>query len=69
MKIKVLILRLLGFKKCPGCHRYSRDVKRRGLNTMYIDDSRNWQTSCYACYEETCDYYQDLWDTYYNAIS
>lgn len=64
-------------KKCQQCQtrwclqfpRYiSFTVKRRRLNTAYVDEESNYLTSCLSCYWETVDYYQDLWDDYYSSI-
>lgn len=55
-------------KKCKCCGFMSTTVARRPLNTMYVDDERNFLESCKGCYEETIDYYKDLWSEYYSMV-
>jgi len=61
-----LILKLLGWRKCPFCGCYRRDVGIRRLNTCYVEDILNYQESCEDCYNRVCEYYDDAWATYHN---
>jgi hypothetical protein len=51
--------------KCPCCKRLKFNNRKRRLNTKYVNDESNWLTSCGECYEETYQYYADLWADYY----
>lgn len=49
---------------CPYCEKQCEDIARRRLNTRYGDEESNWITSCYSCWEERIDHYNELWDEY-----
>lgn len=51
-------------RKCPGCNR-RRLVKRRRLNTAFVDDKKNFLLSCWECFQNEWDYYADQWSDYY----
>ncbi len=36
-------------------------VLRRRLNTAYVDDERNFITSCWACFADTWNLYEQQW--------
>ena len=55
-------------KECPFCKRKSKTVTRRPLNTMYHNEEQNFQESCDDCYQETIEYYSDLWSEYYSSV-
>ncbi len=59
-----LILKLLGWRECPFCGRYRRDVGVRRLNTAYNNDILNYQESCEDCYNYSWNYYTEMWETY-----
>lgn len=52
---------------CPCCQRFML-IRKRRLNTAYVNDESNWMISCDNCYEEAVEYYSDLWDMYYQDI-
>jgi len=41
-------------------------VKKRRTNSAYADDELNYATCCVSCMMEICEYYQELWDSYYS---
>ena len=55
---------------CPFCLilKDTDRIENRRLNTQYIEEERNWFLSCYECYVETCNYYQEMWDEYYAGL-
>lgn len=60
-------IKLFGY--CPYCNTwFNKDIDRRRLNTEYQDDASNHMTSCEDCYDEMCEYYDDLWKDYYASI-
>lgn len=65
-KIISLIYKLFGY--CERCDTVSnKDIKRRRLNTKYQDDKSNYMTSCKDCYDEVCEYYEELQRDYYTS--
>jgi len=53
--------------KCPLCERESDTVERRQLNTLYVEEELNYQTSCLECYEDTIEYYKECWQEYHQS--
>jgi hypothetical protein len=53
---------------CLCCKQERKDVARRRLNTAYVEDKRNWLSSCERCYEEAVEHYQNLWDDYWAQV-
>lgn len=53
---------------CPCCKSYMPDIATRRINTAYVNDELNWQTSCGECFLETVDHYNELWDTYWSEV-
>lgn len=55
---------------CEYCQNYHNEseIQKRRLNSAYIDDDKNWMTSCIDAYEEAVSYYEDLWHDYYSGI-
>jgi len=51
-------------KRCK-CGRWSWSIRRRRLNTAYVDEERNYMYSCRECYEEAYEYYAERWADYY----
>lgn len=54
------------FRKCPRCERVTRDVKRRRLNTAYVNEADNWHTSCGACHQDGLEHFEQMWQEYYS---
>ena len=54
--------------RCPVCKNMKPDVEKRRIPTAYVDDERNFTTSCYNCYEEICDYWHEMNQDYINAV-
>lgn len=52
---------------CPCCERINVEVSRHRLNTAYANDAENWLVSCVECFEDTREYYAELWAEYYNG--
>lgn len=50
---------------CPRCDKPADDIATRRLNTAYHEDDRNWLHSCRACWEDTVEYYRELWQEVY----
>ncbi len=53
---------------CPCCKKEVDDLAKRKLNTAYVEEDRNWLTSCGDCFEETVSHYSNLWAEHYNSI-
>ena len=51
--------------ECLGCHRVTA-VRRRRMNTAYVNEESNWVTCCDECFAETVEHFADLWATYYS---
>lgn len=52
-------------KSCPICNRILKErIKERRLCTRYVDDSKNYITSCFSCFEERNRMYKEMWDEY-----
>lgn len=52
-------------KNCPICKRILKErIKERRLCTQYADDSKNYMTSCFSCFEERNRIYKEMWDEY-----
>ena len=55
-------------KNCPICKRTLKErIKERRLCTQYTDDSKNYVTSCFSCFEERNRVYKEMWDEYKNS--
>lgn len=59
---------------CPycGCPDYEDAdghgaIAKRRLNTSYVDDSKNWYTSCPSCFDEAWAGYDEMWQEYYSV--
>lgn len=52
---------------CPFCLvlKSSHGIENRRINTAYEKEDLNWVFSCYNCYKETIEFYQEMWDEYY----
>jgi hypothetical protein len=37
------------------------------MNTMYDHEESNWLISCFNCFEDSEDYYGELWADYYSG--
>lgn len=53
---------------CPYCKREGEDIKKRRKNSAYVDDNRNYTVSCLSCYEETVEYYSDMWADFWSGV-
>lgn len=51
-------------RTCPLCKR-RRLVRRRRLNTAFVDNRRNFLASCRECFEHAWAYWADQWSDYY----
>ena len=51
---------------CPYCDIPNNDIEKRRLNTLYVEEERNFMTSCRKCYDRAYAEYQELWDDYYS---
>ena len=52
-------------KNCPICKRNMKErIKERRLCTKYTDNSKNYITSCFSCFEERNRIYKEMWDEY-----
>lgn len=51
--------------QCPHCRRTVRGIKRRRRNTRYVDDERNFVTTCLRCFHEEEAYWAERWAEYY----
>lgn len=51
-------------ESCAICSRKGY-IKKRRLNTRYVDDERNFLTSCLKCYDQAYDDYAEMWNDYY----
>ena len=40
-------------------------MRRRRMNTAYVEDEKNWTRCCDDCFEEICDHYTDMWKSIY----
>jgi hypothetical protein len=49
--------------RCPRCGFFSTCVETRRSNTQYVDDERNWVTTCEKCFEIE----EEMWDEYYSG--
>jgi len=61
---------LLKIGWCGYCHRFHFpwSIKKRKLNTAYVDEEQNWIVSCKTVYEEAIEYYKERWDDYYSGL-
>lgn len=50
--------------KCPICGREWNNIQTRRLNTRYHEESSNWLESCFDCYKDAIDHYNELWAEY-----
>lgn len=50
--------------RCMPCKRWRLDLRKRRMNTAYHDDKQNYVVCCVDCFQEICENYQDLWETY-----
>jgi len=55
-------------RHCEHCGRFSRNVRRRRLNTAYVDEESNWLFGCLECYDRATEYFEQLWDEYYFLV-
>lgn len=52
-------------KSCPVCERILKEhIKERRLCTQYQDDSKNYLTSCFNCFEKRNSIYKEMWSEY-----
>lgn len=52
-------------KSCPVCRRVLKErIKERRLCAQYVDDSKNYMTSCFSCFEGRNRIYKEMWDEY-----
>ena len=51
----------------PGGH-YTKDVRRRRMNTMYAHDESNWIICCAECFSEAEQYWAEQWEDYYSMV-
>lgn len=52
---------------CVFCETLKETVQDRQLNTAYVDKQSNYMCSCLECWQETINYYNELWQEYYAA--
>ena len=50
---------------CNKIHPFRIGIKKRKLNTAYVDDEQNWMISCLPAFLETVGYYKEKWEEYY----
>ena len=53
---------------CEFCKRYFVYPQKRRLDTYYVDEQRNWLTSCKLCFDIKSCKIQEQWDEYYKDI-
>ena len=60
------IQKLFGF--CPQCGHWLCKVRTMRQNTAYMDDKLNFFTGCKECQERNAEYWDEMWNQYYNSV-
>ena len=59
--------RLEGCGTCPSCGAEG-EVKTVRQRTQYVKDELNWFTGCEVCIKRNDEYWDDMWDAYYEGL-
>lgn len=54
--------------RCPMCGRRKRSVELRRRNTAYSNDAENFHTCCEECHDDSCQFWSEMWQEYYDTI-
>lgn len=63
-----MAISLFGFVRCPTCKLFKRSVKRRRMDTAYVDEESNFCCECADCFEITQEYWAERWADYYGGF-